>query len=279
VKASLVYRNEVWLVMHRNSDSSDRETAALQLYMDESGGGDPGTPHAVIGGMLIYRDGYLEFEPAWDEMLKKHCVYGIHMKEFGRHGRLGYLCDGQRYALLADACALIRKYRAVTMAATLSNADYKANIPPEARKNFSVYGMCFNLAIFMNHLLAEMNSHDAQIPIILDTGNPYKHHVIDAHTFMYKEFQRYSYLHLGSLSFDDDEVLGILQAADIIAWGTRRITSGVAFGEAYAPIEELLTMDELHHIAHPWTAETLQELGAALASRIAENAQAKGKKA
>lgn len=264
------YRNEVWLIMHRDVDKPESETAALRLYMDESGGDDPNTPHAVIGGLLIFRRGFLEFEDAWERMLVHHGIHdGLHMKEFWRpHGRLAGISDCCRRELFIEACHLISKYRAVTIAATLSNDEYRASVPEEVRKNFSVYAMCFNLTVVMTHKLAEANNYTDPIPIILDSGNPYKSHVVRAHEFMQKRFQKFAYLHLGSLTFDDDKVLGILQAADLIAWGTRRRVSGVSFSGGFEPIKELLTSDEKYHAEIPWKTEWLKLFGTNLVQRM-----------
>jgi hypothetical protein len=256
--------------MHRDRDDPNSETAALRLYMDESGGDDPNTPHAVIGGMLIFRRAFLLFEEEWDRMLVDHGIpEGIHMKEFGRpHGRLAKMSDCCRRELFIEVCYLIQKYRAVTLAATLSNEEYKANIPKAARDKYSVYAMCFDLTVIMNHKLAEANNYQDPIPFILDSGNPYKHHIVQAHGFMQKRFQKFHFVHLGSLTFDDDRALGILQAADVIAWGTRRRVSGIAFGPGFAPIEKLLTSDESHHTEIPWKTEWLREFGTSLAKII-----------
>ena len=258
--------------MHRYPDRVDAETAKLRLYMDESGGSDPGTPHATVGGMLIFRNAFLPFEDDWDRMLVNHGIPdGIHMKELGQHGKLGALSECCRRELFEEACYLIKKYRAVTLVASLSNQEYEANIPELVRKSFSVYGMLFNLTVMMNHKLAEANNYEDPIPIIMDTGNPHKGHVINAHEFMLRRWQRIiGNLHLGSLTFVDDKVLNILQAADIIAWGTRRRASRLRFMPGLEPVEKLLVSDEPHHTEIPWKPEWLREFGANLAQGIAD---------
>lgn len=258
--------------MHLDSDKPDTETAALRLYLDESGGSDPGTPHATVGGMLIYRDAFLLFEDDWDQMLLNHGIPdGIHMKELGRHGKLGSLSECCRRELFEEACFLIKKYRAMTLIASLSNKEYEVNVPELVRRSFSVYGMLFNLTVMMNHNLAEANNYQDPIPIIMDTGNPDKGHAIDAYDFMLKRWQRIvGYLHLGGLTFDDDKVINILQAADIIAWGTRRRASRLRFMPGLEPVEKLLASDDPHHLEIPWKAEWLREFGTSLARVIAD---------
>jgi hypothetical protein len=258
--------------MHRDSRNPDSETAALRLYLDESGGEDPGTPHSVIGGILIYRPAFELFEDAWSQMLRDHRIPdGIHMKEFGRrHGNLALMPDCSRRELLTEACKLIRQYRAVTMANTLSNDEYQAHVPEIARKRYSVYAMGFSLMVMMNHKLAEFNKYEDPIPIIMDSGNPKSGQVRRAHAFMQNKFQKVANLHLGGLTFDDDKVWGVLQAADIIAWGTRRRVSGVPFGFGFSPIDDLLSSDELHHTEVPWKREWLAEFGNNLALAVSQ---------
>jgi hypothetical protein len=120
----------------------------------------------------------------------------------------------------------------------------------------------------MNHKLAVANNYHDPIPIIMDAGNSKKSHVVKAHEFMLKRWQQTNgYLNLGGLTFEDDKVFGILQAADIIAWGTRRRASQMRFPPGLEAVEKLLT-DEQHHAEIPWNQEWLKELGVDFARRI-----------
>lgn len=250
--------------MNNDCESPEKESAALRLYMDESGGEDPNTPQAVIGGMLIFRKAFHLFEDEWDRMLQDHGIPGgIHMREFGQHGRLGTISKGCRKELFLEAKYLIERYRAVTIAAALDGEQYKSHIPHVVRKKFSLYGMCFNLAVMMNHKLCERNRHSDRVPFILDAGNAYASHVRDAHEFMLQQYQKQAYIHVGSLFFEDDKALGTLQAADIIAWGTRRQLRGLRFPPGFSPIEELVAESD-HHARQVYKPEWLQQIGTGL---------------
>jgi hypothetical protein len=73
------YRKEIWMLLH-NSESSENETAAVRLYLDESGSKDPGTPQALVAGLLINYSHFLAFEgfvgsdvgEAWDHRATAH---------------------------------------------------------------------------------------------------------------------------------------------------------------------------------------------------------------
>jgi hypothetical protein len=137
------YRNEVWLFMH-NSEDEQNETAAVRLYMDESGTKDPNTPQAIVGGMIINYSHFLHFESAWDEMLENHGIIApLHMKEFGPHGRLGKISKCCRRKLFLEVAELINSHKIASISACVTNSAYEAVMIPEAKDVFSVYGMCF----------------------------------------------------------------------------------------------------------------------------------------
>jgi hypothetical protein len=269
VQNQMRYRREVWSIMHR-TDSPNTASSALRLYLDESGGSDPNTPVAIVAGVLITREWFEEFENSWDSLLADYGIAPpLHMKEFGVHGRLGHLsicCKRELFGRVAD---LINSHHTKTISASISNAEYIELIPSAARKKFSVYGMCFILVAFLNHLLAQANSYEDRIPFILDTGNPYKNHVVEAHAWMI-ESQREDpsdFLNVGALTFDDDKDFGILQAADVVAWATRRkrTQGGSGLTGHYAPLEKIFNQN---HIYETWTPELLSKFGDRLSKMI-----------
>lgn len=231
--------------MH-GSDTSDKQFPGIRLYLDESGGPDPNTPHAVVGGILINHSHLLHFEEAWRQMLKMHRIIPpLHMKEFGSHGRFAHVSHGCRRQLFMAVAQVINSHKIASLAATLSNEEYEANISAQIREKFSVYGMCFILAVVMNHKLALHKSYCGSVSFILDSGNPYKRHIVEAHAAMLDE-QKNEFLNVGGLHFEDDEDLGILQAADVVAWGVRRRATGKPFEYAFQPIGEILKKENGH---------------------------------
>jgi hypothetical protein len=244
--------------MH-GSGTSAQETAAVRLYLDDSGSSDPGTPDALLGGMLINYRGFHTFEDSWQEILDRHKIISpLHMKEFGKDGRLGYVTSTCRFELFSEIAELINSHKLYSMVSILNNAQYKKCVAKEVQKNFSFYGMCFLLMVMLNHKLAEGNKHTGRIPFILDTGNPNKGHVVDAHAEAIK-MQRDTFMHLGGLHFEDDRDFGILQAADVIAWSSRRKSVKKVLPQSFSPLERILT-EENGHIEKPWTEDWLSEI-------------------
>lgn len=250
-------------------DAPNTATSALRLYLDESGGSDPNTPVAVVAGILITREWFEAFETSWDNLLSDFGISPpLHMKEFGRNGRLGSLPSCCKRELFCRVAHLINSHHTKTISASISNAEYETLIPLAARNKFSVYGMCFILAAFLSHELAEVNAYTDRIPFILDTGNSNKSHVIEAHAWMVKSQENASdFLHVGSLTFDDDKNFGILQAADVVAWATRRkrTEGGTGLIGHYEPLERRFYR---HHIYETWTPEQLSQFGRRLANML-----------
>jgi hypothetical protein len=240
--------------------SSEKEVAAVRLYLDESGTRDPNTPQAVVGGMLINYSHFLHFEESWDELLAEFEIKPpLHVKEFTPHGRFAHINPETRRYLFAKVVELIDSHKIASLAATLTNAEYEQYVAKEIRDRFSVYAMCFNLVVMMNHKLAE-GRYVGRIPFILDSGNPYAEHVRGAHAGAL-ECQREQFLHVGGLFFEDDANLGVLQAADIIAWGVRRRASNRHFPNGLEPIACIF---DSGHNENIWKPEWLKTLGEGL---------------
>jgi hypothetical protein len=254
--------------MH-NSDDPQKETAMVRIYLDESGDEGPSITHAVIGGLLINRSYFLHFEAEWDRLLEKHGIAApIHMKEFGRpHGRFASMSDVCRYQLFVEAADLINSHKLFSIGSTLSNHDYQTHMPQAVRDKYSVYAMCFMLTAVANHKLAELSNYRGNIPFILDSGNAYAKHVRQAHAVMLEWQHQGVPLNVGSLTFADDADFGVLQAADMIAWGVRRRVSGIPFGDIFTPIETILN-DEKNHAEQEWKADWLKQLGERILRRI-----------
>jgi hypothetical protein len=263
-----VYRREVWLLLH-NSESSDNETAAVRFYMDESGSRD--TPKAVVGGIVINFSDFLVFEKSWEQMLfDRGIIAPLHMKEFGPNRRFGSMSEQSRRELFSEAAGIINGNKIITIAAQLTISEYESCLPEKVKDKFSVYGMCFNLAAMANHKMAEANNYLGRIPFILDVGNPYADHVRKSHKALLGLQKEGPFLHAGGLYFDDDSVFGILQAADIVAWGARRKASGQHFPSGMEPIKSIFVPEDGHTDVE-WKPEWLRDLGDNLGRVIAKH--------
>ena len=134
-------------------------------------------------------------------------------------------------SFFSDVARVINKHKGFSISSTLSTSQFlkyfdglQATEGKEKGKHvMGVYGMCFLLSVVMNKLVCEQVGSKQRTPFVMDTGNNYKHHVVEA----YEEIVRMQNLdewNMGSLIFTTDS-LNALQAADVIAWSARRRTN------------------------------------------------------
>jgi uncharacterized protein DUF3800 len=264
------YREEVWILMH-GSGSSLQETSSVRLYLDDSGSDDPGTPWATIGGMLINYAAFDSFETQWEDLLARYSIENpLHMKEFGKDGRFADVPNSCRYKLFSEVAELVEAHKVFSIGANINNSDYQKTFSKELRDTIGYYGMCYIMVVLMNHQMAERHDYKPRIPFILDLGNPKKEHIVKAHAeVVYWQKQGTHYYHVGGLHFEDDRDFGILQAADVIAWGVRRRAAGLHFPRAFTPLRRILNKERGHAEAD-WQSSWMKGLNETLMEQYRE---------
>jgi len=255
--------------MHHSDDES-KETAVITCYLDESGTDDL-SPTAVVGGVLMDKPRFISFDSAWRSLLDKHKIPFVHMKEFGPHGKLGHLTVEERRSLFGDAVPFINRHKIISIAARLTTAEYDKHLASVLdRKTMGVYGACFILCVVFNHKLAAQKQYKKDIAFLMDTGNAYRHHVLEAHRTIV-QFQKKTPLNAGALAFGDDEEYLVLQAADMVSWTVRRKITGT-FPPGFEPLSAILGDDvDRHHAEAIFSEELLVELGEMLKRKIEES--------
>jgi hypothetical protein len=258
---SAEYADGLWWTLH-HLDDPDERAVVVTCYLDESGTDDL-SPTAVVGGIMLDREKFTWLGMAWERVLAKHHVAApLHMKKFPT----GMPVQDKR-AFFSDLVTVINRHKILSIAATLTTADFESHLAGvfDKRKVMGVYGMCFLLVVAMNSRIATGLRGTRRTPFLMDTGNPYKHHVMLAHESAI-EMQNAGIADwkLGALAFDTDTNIVALQAADVIAWAVRRqITNG--FGEGLEPLEGLFNGD---HISEAFSAGTMTELGDSIRAKI-----------
>ena len=71
----------------RHRDRNAYQRARVTCYLDESAT-DNGSPVAVVGGLVIEHTHYAHLVKEWVRLIDKFNLHpGVHMKDFGQHGR------------------------------------------------------------------------------------------------------------------------------------------------------------------------------------------------
>jgi len=110
-------------------------------YIDESGT-DSDLPVAVVAGLLLDGKGFFWLGQEWEKTLAQHHIPGpIHMREFGPHGRFNDLTHDARRALFADLVEAINDNKLMSVAGTLTAAQYRQTF--KGISKLSMYAACF----------------------------------------------------------------------------------------------------------------------------------------
>lgn len=245
-----------WWVLH-HSDDPDKRAMLLTCYADESGT-DSDSSVAVVGGVMLDKSQFFWLDVAWRKCLDKHHIpWPLHMRDFGPRGKLKNLRSEERRALFKDVTKVINNNKAFSIVSTLNSDQYRVDFADLSE--LSMYGACFANLVMFNGLGAEMAQYRADIPYVLDTGNAYKHHIIDAHDLLRK-----SDLKTGTLAFDFDEALAALQAADVISW-TQRRKQAAELKSGFEPLVDILND---RHFEASYKPEWMAKVANALRARM-----------
>jgi hypothetical protein len=134
----------LWWVMHHSNDP-DLQSLIVTCYLDESAT-DGSTPTAVVGGLLTNSSYFVGLDEKWSAMLDDDEFSlrpGLHMKDFGRHGRFANMLPAKRSKIFTRAVEIIKEHNICTIAVTLEHDQYRAIVPHVVRRSMSAYGLCF----------------------------------------------------------------------------------------------------------------------------------------
>jgi hypothetical protein len=239
-------------------------TAPVVCFLDESGTDDQQLDDAAVGGILINQRHLNEFDRAWNAMLRFHGVRnGLHLKEFGPGGKNAHLVGENRAMLFTAAVQIIDDFKIVTMGASLDNRRRKKAFSAALQARLlSSYGLAFMMCVAFHSKNAAHHGYEDRIDFVLDAGNPRSSHVRKIHEIVTADETMKMY-QVGTLAFCDDETVPALQAADVIAWATRRRRSGKQFNSAYQP---LLGLFNNTYIENALDDATLADLSARFAA-------------
>ncbi len=256
----------LWFVMH-HSDDPDLQALAVTCYLDESAT-DRGTPTAVVAGLLINKSHFIGLDKKWNAMLDEFGLRpGFHMKDFGLHGRFADMSPETRRRIFDRVLQIIRDHNICTLAVTLEHAQYRAVFPEDSERAMSQYGLCFIACVIGNHQIAAGNAYAKRVAFVVDSGNPYAEQVRLAHKDITRVQADGHFLNLGSLTFDLDDHITALQAADAVCWAVRRRAAKYPFVDGFEPLEGIL--DNQAHNQTPFSEVAMWEFLDALTTPAA----------
>lgn len=237
--------------------------ALVACFLDESATDAKDTDHAVLGGIVLNKRELPEFNGLWNDLVGRYgLTKGLHMKELGPKGPYPNLVGDACAAMLADAVGIINRCRIFTFGASADNRRHEQLFSTRMRdEHFSVYGMAFMMAVEINRASAVQHGYRGTIDYVLDEGNQLKRHVVQMHEAIERNSQLRRF-QVGHLHFATDTAIPGLQAADVIAWSTRRMKSGKALAGVLSPLQRLF--DE-HYADSPAPDRPIRKLAKSFA--------------
>ena len=177
----------------------------------------------------------------------------FHMLDFGEHGRFASKSEAERRAIFRRVVKIISAHNIHTIAVTVEHSQFRAIFKGIKARELSPYAVCFIGCIVGNHMVAEEHQYQKPIAYVVDTGNPYSDQIFDAHKSVSAIQDAGNFYNLGSLTFDSDENVTALQAADAVCWSVRRRAVGKSFNNGLEPLEEILNARGHNHSPVPET--------------------------
>jgi Protein of unknown function (DUF3800) len=229
--------------MHHSKDSK-RASLVLAHYIDDSGSHDQ-SQIVVMGGPVFLQRDFFSFHYEWDRILSMHGVTGpIHMKDFGKNGRLGYLTYDQRRTLFSDLVYLINSRKAYSLTVELDSAKIQSIFPAKKfRKLMSGPALAFYQCMILDSIIARKHPQMSKVAFVVATSDC-NCEIVDGHNFIQSYEARTEFQMVGSLTFDTPQNVNALQAADMVAWANRRKGLGDTFHKGFEPLELLTRLVE-----------------------------------
>jgi hypothetical protein len=235
----------------------------IVCFLDESATDDQRTDHAVLGGMLINRSHIPEFEELWQTMLTKYAVVGgVHISAFGPKGSNAHIAEVDCEALYREAVEIINRVKIAAFGCSLDNRKIERAFDTAVRdQGANAYGLAFLMCVTVNSETAAAHNYRGEIDYVLDEGNRFRRHVEGMHRTI-RESEELKRFRVGTIAFDSDSKVLALQAADVIAWATRRRSSSGHFNDVLNPLTGLFNDS---YVESPLPDGPLRELSESLA--------------
>lgn len=191
-------------------------------YFDDSGKeSDPSNRLVCMAGYLAVDDYWEQFGPQWYHHLLKHGVSCFHMKELiPRQGEFKDLTLEKRDELLLDCVKVIKENELIGFGVGVDAEAWRLLPDALTKSSGNAQEFCFLRIIRLIIERLKRVSPNEKLALIFDCDQE----------FAARRFKQFSKLrerpeireHLASIAFCDPRLYIPLQAADFLAWETRK---------------------------------------------------------
>jgi hypothetical protein len=249
VNESEEYIDDLWFTLHHSEDD-DCLVLGLHCHLDDSGS-DDGSLLVTCGGPVMARAQFKEFSRRWSLMYQRNRFVGydleppLHMSDFVNMGKYaGLLPEFKRHFFL-DVSRIVNEHKLYSISIAISQTDFNNELSEEVRKNLiGPYAFAFFSVVAANQSLSEMlmeRTGPLRFGYLVDLGFGHQEQLVEAHRVVVNnEISSGRFRSTRALTFDADDNVPMLQAADAIAWASRKKELLGTLPEGFEPLEELL---------------------------------------
>lgn len=199
----------------------------FQCFFDDSGkDNDLSNRFVVIAGYLAVDEVWGRFQNSWGHLLIKHGLPGIHMREIVGIARKKGWDTPKLNAVLSEFIGVIREGLALIGFGVAVDADEYRNFLAGGSKRKLMFGdahefICSRIVRRVRDRLTEAGLHAEQMAILFDQDFELARRRLTLFEHICKRDPPLK-ASLATLSFADARHYYPLQAADLLAWETRR---------------------------------------------------------
>lgn len=245
------YAEEVWFLMHHSNDPR-RISLALTCYCDDSGSHDE-SEFAVVGGVLMNKPRFMEFQPEWEKLLKEFRIEKLHMADFIRpYGKYCTMLPEMKKALFTSVAKIINRYKRYSVSIGIPREDFRSLLSKNVAADLmGPYAMAFFSTVILNRDAALLWGLNSRIAYLVDVGRKNLHRQMTAAHAVQTEIERAKGQDFtGAMASDTDDRVYALQAADAIAWAYHRELVSPDYGEEFEPLRNVFTTIEVGFPSH-----------------------------
>lgn len=245
------YIDDLWFTLHHSEDAGDC-MLGLRWYLDDSGS-DDGSPLVTCGGLVMSRIDLKHFNTRWATIYKRNKFVGytleppLHMSDFVGMGKYAGLRTEFKRAFFREVVKPINAHKAYSLSIAIRQQDFVSELSEEVRKGLiGPYAFAFFCVVLAHQTVSKRHSDGPffKTAYLVDRGFGHQAQLNEAHRIIVEFEQAFGgFRHTGSLATDTDDDWAPLQAADAIAWASRKLVLAGSLPEGFEPLGELLRED------------------------------------
>jgi hypothetical protein len=142
-------------------------------------------------------------------------------------------------------------HKVYSISIAISQSEFDTELSADVRRELiGPYALAFFSTVALNQAAAERIPYEGKISYVLDEGFGHEDQLKEAHAVIVNLEKQSGRHHTGSLVFNADDHVPMLQAADAIAWAARRGQLDGALPEGFEPLNHALVEDRRPSHAH-----------------------------